>query len=665
MSELVFVYLGERLPSYALSSLELARRHAGLKVCLIAERRALTFSERPNLRLVPLEEFYDPSEFAATRGSVSYSHEFRDGFWLKTIERLFVLEQFWGSEPSDSLFHAELDQLLFRADLLVQQLNQHLDPALFLPFHNERAAVASVLVCNSPSVLRSIINFSQSVGEFNNEMELLARWASLNPSWTIALPTLADRWNRESRNFLNAFAKMSSPLDGVVDAAQLGQWVAGIDPRNVGIEDRPRNKFVDPPDGGLLTAEQLRKIRFSRFHNGEGGLFCSDGDADVSRVFNLHIHSKVHHYLQRSDPSLMSLFETANRSSSSTFPGTRRAQLVYQIPRQLDRYRRRPDLFFRAMVRKVPLPVRKTLRPVLGCANRARRMLSRELATETVLRRGMQLFGWRPPSTPYVAMDSFRALSDFVVETDSQPDSRLRIRPNSIVFCEPRLLDHCVREVKLGSISGITLLVGNGDESFTLRHAALCRQAGFSKVFAQNLVEEIPGVGWLPIGLENRWRSRNGATSDFSYLRQRLPTKINRVAWSFDVETNPSVRNLAREQLISCSVADNIGQLTARQHRRALAKYAFVAAPPGNGPDTHRTWEAMYLRCIPILIESRMARNYERQGFPVLIVEEYSELNRFTEESLEEEYQRLARRFSNEALWMPFWRSELTKIRGM
>jgi hypothetical protein len=56
-----------------------------------------------------------------------------------------------------------------------------------------------------------------------------------------------------------------------------------------------------------------------------------------------------------------------------------------------------------------------------------------------------------------------------------------------------------------------------------------------------------------------------------------------------------------------------------------MIKYKYVISPHGNGLDCHRTWEALALGCIPIIKSSALDPMFE--GLPVLIVNEWSEIN--------------------------------------
>jgi hypothetical protein len=87
-------------------------------------------------------------------------------------------------------------------------------------------------------------------------------------------------------------------------------------------------------------------------------------------------------------------------------------------------------------------------------------------------------------------------------------------------------------------------------------------------------------------------------------------------------------------------------------------EYAFVLSPAGNGPDTHRLWEALVLGCIPIV-----RRNFLSQflsDLPVIVVEDWREI---TAEFLERSFADMwARRFNFGKLYLEYWRRA---IRGM
>lgn len=624
-----FVYLGSPIPRYAVKSLSLAVRHSGLPVCLIASASA-----RPKLptgvSFIPLEEFYDSKKFADVARNVLLPHNVRDGFWLKTLERFFVLGQFQRRFGLRSLLHAELDQLLFRVDRLVENIESLDRTGVFVPRHTDSLAVGSIVYCNSVEKLESMLDFARSSEPFDNEMGLIAQWVRANPTAGHFLPTIsALEGPFQDLGEVQAFG-------GVSDAAQLGQWVAGIDPRNVPLTTRPLNKYVDPPASRLTTREQLATLRFRL--RSDGSLVARLGGSSEGVVYNLHLHSKIHAYVAGKRGGVTRLLDQANHEKPLVFPGVRRTQLTYHAAKAGRRFRVAVfglvDRTWRAIVRFRESPSSSVWSTVRTFNVVARR---------------------RPTSFPFLSGDSFRARADHVWESNSR-FSPSQVQPGDVVFCESEKAEGQFLEVIKKVRAPFVLLLGNSDLNHGQNLRNLVGQINPNvSVFAQNLVEYVEGVEVLPIGLENAWRANFGRTSAFTTERKRRRARTFRVMWSFSERTNPVVRSLAADQLRRIAVADSQPYLAPPDHRRALSTYAFVASPPGNGLDTHRTWEAMFLRCVPIVLRSEMTERYASLGLPIWVVDSYDELSNHDEESLEVLYGGFLPAFDAKPLWMPYW----------
>ena len=174
-------------------------------------------------------------------------------------------------------------------------------------------------------------------------------------------------------------------------------------------------------------------------------------------------------------------------------------------------------------------------------------------------------------------------------------------------------------------------------------------------IYAQNISQPISGYSAIPIGIENAWRSKNGVISLRNAKQASLENRINGICWGFSIGTNPAERGEAARELLNNPFAHKIENVSQREHQKYLAKFQFVASPPGNGLDTHRTWEAMYFKCIPIVKRSFMTEEFEGMGLPLWIVDNYSELNSVDESFLMAKYDELKDGFNSEILWAPYW----------
>jgi len=163
----------------------------------------------------------------------------------------------------------------------------------------------------------------------------------------------------------------------------------------------------------------------------------------------------------------------------------------------------------------------------------------------------------------------------------------------------------------------------------------------FDAWFAQNKDVDDPRIVSVPIGLENMKlrqgpSAHRGAFSSEVKGAHQKALLIDRISslglnktglcyMNFNVSTYPS----ERQQVWSCfSDKDWVtptSNLSLEKFYFDLASHKFVISPRGNGVDCHRTWEALYLRTIPIVRRSRHTKEFE--DLPIFFVDKWSEVD--------------------------------------
>jgi hypothetical protein len=350
--ELHFVFLGSKLPAYAKASIKLASVTSGIDLCLIGNRTIQESVKNLPVRFTAVEDFYDSREFDLAKKGITADHKYRNGIWLKSLERFFVIYQYMIAFNKPSLLHAELDQLVFKIDKLSQSLENTRLTGLFFPFHSETSAIASIVYINDLIALKSLLDFAQTDIQYANEMVLIAEWSKENPHYIFQLPTAETLLQNRKDSYLPKVRLLTAfELGGIVDPAQLGQWVAGIDPKNLGLSSRPLTLFVDSPNEFVLGREQLETLRF--VHDGVGVVKIST-NSGLSNVplYNLHIHSKIHSALVNGKISLLELFDSASRVSQIEIPGARARQILGWIESRIYLARRIVRKLFRLLLMK-------------------------------------------------------------------------------------------------------------------------------------------------------------------------------------------------------------------------------------------------------------------------------------------------------------------------
>lgn len=104
----------------------------------------------------------------------------------------------------------------------------------------------------------------------------------------------------------------------------------------------------------------------------------------------------------------------------------------------------------------------------------------------------------------------------------------------------------------------------------------------------------------------------------------------------------------------------NVNSLDQWKYYLHMARSKFVLSPPGNGLDCYRTWEALYLGSIPIILQTSINRIFDK--LPVFIVNSYDEI---TPQLLEQVYQNMTRqKYDYNRLYKGYWQHLINSYRN-
>ena len=197
----------------------------------------------------------------------------------------------------------------------------------------------------------------------------------------------------------------------------------------------------------------------------------------------------------------------------------------------------------------------------------------------------------------------------------------------------------------------------NSDETFDLNTKKKLDYFHPKECFSQNLIIHKKNYHFIPIGLENSKFHNNGDIKDFISLRKVKLKKKPRILFGFK-NTNPK-RIQLKYQFKKFKVADETNGWNSFFYRRILLNYMFVICPEGNGIDTHRMWEALYLRTIPIIKKNMISNFIKKAQIPVLIINKWSDLSRYDEKQLQKFYFSKKKLFNNRYLFQEYWKKRI------
>jgi len=280
LPQLVFIWIGDVLPKWVTPALKLSSRSCGLEISLIACKAAL--EKAPSfVNGCCIEDFYKREEWIE-KVFPENVRNFRDGFWVKTYERFIVLQAYMEACKVEKVFHAELDNLVFDISSLSSRLDA-VGRGFFCPRDSVERGIGSLIYVNDSSRLRYMNEwFRQNSSLVKNEMELLGYMLANAPGfYSLPIESALNDYQKEKWEHLQI-----SETEGVFDAAALGQYLFGVDPRNhSGVL---YNGFVN--ENALLD---FSAIRFRSDAKLQGLCFKVAGKGEWSRCYNLHVHSKI------------------------------------------------------------------------------------------------------------------------------------------------------------------------------------------------------------------------------------------------------------------------------------------------------------------------------------------------------------------------------------
>jgi hypothetical protein len=148
-----------------------------------------------------------------------------------------------------------------------------------------------------------------------------------------------------------------------------------------------------------------------------------------------------------------------------------------------------------------------------------------------------------------------------------------------------------------------TLYIHNSDHTFDDTYNELLKYDYIKMVYTQNINISSPKVKLLPIGLANSMWPHGNMVEFYDIVRSTyLHEKQNNIYININPSTY-SYRKIVLDKLIECNWTLSKGK-PYKEYLHELSSHYFCLCIRGNGIDTHRFWESLYLGVIPVIINN-------------------------------------------------------------
>ena len=208
-----------------------------------------------------------------------------------------------------------------------------------------------------------------------------------------------------------------------------------------------------------------------------------------------------------------------------------------------------------------------------------------------------------------------------------------------------------------------------------------CIVTGHSDLpLTETIVQRYPSAVWwainnattigkgIPLGITNDCsdspvHSIYGNTEVMRQVAAEPRSIRNRVYMNFSLDTHPTRRRLFEQFKDVPWITVGSAEPTMEGRRRFLRdirNHAFVLCPRGNGVDTHRLWETLYMGSIPIVHRDVVHRGWE--DLPIAWVDSWGDV---TPEWLDTEEERIRNgTFPMEKLAASYWFKKIREAIG-
>lgn len=273
----------------------------------------------------------------------------------------------------------------------------------------------------------------------------------------------------------------------------------------------------------------------------------------------------------------------------------------------------------------------------------------------------------RNTSYPFVSGDTFRALADHIFDETTDinkwADRIWEIGRGDIVFVqsETKMLQRFLFNNTFSHIlHPFVLITHNSDASVPPQEFKwVLDDRRILAWFTQNPNMTHEKLFPVPIGMANaRWRHGNVTAFKHAFRTYRKPfnERTTLLYVNFQVETNKEARSRALKWALKLPNVKQKKIVSVETYLRELGNSKFVLSPPGNGLDCHRTWEALLLGAVPIVLRSPLNSLFYNQS--VLIVDDWNQLTIDYLRSLD------YKPFPSQLLLAKYWYQLLLKAAG-
>lgn len=474
--------------------------------------------------------------------------QFRDGFWISTTSRFFYIYALMKIFNLKDVFHVENDVILYEDINTIYYF--------LLGYFNINSIDKICMVQDSPGrVIPSILFFKN-----NKLLEKLVNFISdvfENASHFINDMNILGLYND----------KYELPVEPnnnlmIFDGAAIGQYLGGVDPKNLSKDRNVIIEYMNPTRGFINETALLKpnKLNFKKTSvfvdhldiSTKMYLVSNKENKKYNTIANLHIHSK----------QLYQFSSVLDISIEDIISGDRVLSLCDFV------FATRDILNFHKNIEKYAKDV-----IIINDFNNI----------------------------------NIELLNNYFIEycTRNNTDTiKIFVYTHILLYLVDTLTEKLNKNIK------IVLYTHNSDHHFNNEYKKLVECNNIVHIYAQNIDydEYNSKITLLPIGLANSMWPHGDMISLYTVIKDTYKDKKCKDIY---VNINPNTymyRGEILNKIKETKCYDLASGKPYIEYLRELSEHRFCLCIRGNGVDTHRFWESLYLGVIPVIINNGITK---------------------------------------------------------
>ena len=234
-----------------------------------------------NLRLISIESLSVQNLSKEFSSKAKADRDFRNGFWLQTANRFMLLADLMASLNLENCLHLENDNVIyFDPSTKLEAFRNHARFAI--PFDRSRA-IPGIVWFKDAQIAHDLACYIQDRSE-QHDFDVIRKFCESELFDAKPLPTMCPSYVEAKKLHVDKYCYGFAEFGGIFDAAAIGQYIGGVDPRNIAVDSR----FFHNETSDLNISEC--KVIWD-FEGDQRHLFL-DMNNQHTRVLSIHAHSK-------------------------------------------------------------------------------------------------------------------------------------------------------------------------------------------------------------------------------------------------------------------------------------------------------------------------------------------------------------------------------------